>query len=234
MPEKFDRYAHIEDVMARNIIKASINNAGGMDLWESIKGLKYDKDFALLDADGSVERSFSQVHDYSYDPMVIDIKSTENGSLIHTMLKDGIYTRTKDGAAAETSEEALKKAVNTSTYVIGMPFKLLDPGVAIKYDGEITFGGKQVDVIQVSYNPEKNKNHSTADVWKYYFDKEDAKIVGNWVDAGDHANVIENLTFDRVGGILWNKKRKSWRLDSLGQKQYVRADYSYDNYQVNF
>lgn len=232
--EKIDRFAHIEDDKARAIIKASVENAGGIDLWESIKTLKYTKDFSLLEADGSVEKSFSQVHDYSYDPTVIDIKSTENGSLIHTTLTDGKYDRTKDGEKVDVSTEALTKAVNTSTYVVGMPFKLLDPGAAIKYDGELTFNDAKVDVIEVSYNPAKNKNHSTADVWKYYFDKDDVKIVGNWVDAGDHSNVIENLTFERVGGILWNKKRKSWRLDSLGVKQYVRADYSYDNYEVNF
>jgi len=232
--QEIDRYDHIEDEKARSIIKASVENAGGMGLWESIKGLDYTKDFSLLEADGSVEKAFSQVHAYTYKPTVIDIKSKENGELIHTTLKDGKYSRTKNGSPVDAGVAALTKAVNTSTYVIGIPFKLLDPGAAIKYDGEITFNGKQVDVVQVSYNPTKNKNHSTADVWKYYFDKEDAKVVGNWVDAGDHANVIENLTFERVGGILWNKKRKSWRLDSLGNKLYVRADYSYDNYKVNF
>lgn len=230
-----DRYAHIADQKARDIIKASIIHAGGIEKWESMKQLNYTKDFSLLLPDGEVERSFSQVHEYKYNPLDIVIKSKENDDLIETKLKHGKYTRLKNGITSEAKEEALVKAVNTSTYVIGMPFKLLDPGVEIVYDGEHTLeNSKKVDVIQVSYDPDKNENHSTADVWKYYFDKKDRKIVGNWVQTGDHANIIENITFERVGGVLFNKRRKSFRLDSLGNKEHVRADYYYDNYDVKF
>ncbi len=233
--EPVDRFAHIADDNARSIIKASIEHAGGIEKWESIKNLKYTKDFSLLLGDGTVEKSFAQVHDYTYRPTIIDIKSKEDGDLIHTRFVEGNYVRTKNGEAVDIPKANLIKAVNTSTYVIGMPFKLLDPGVAISYEGELFLENETlVDVIKVSYDPVKNDNHSTADVWKYYFDKENRKIVGNWVDAGDHANVIENLTFERVGGILFNKERKSFRLDSLGKKEFVRADYSYDNYEVGF
>lgn len=230
-----DRYAHISDPNAKEIIEASITHAGGIDKWESIKQLNYTKNFSLLLPDGEVERSFAQVHEYKYDPMDLLIKSKENDDMIATQLKEGKYSRLKNGEPTDASKEALVKAMNTSTYVIGMPFKLLDPGVEISYDGELLLENNNlVDVVQVSYDPKKNKNHSTADVWKYYFDKGDRKIVGNWVQTGDHANLIENLTYERVGGILFNKKRKSWRLDSLGKKSHVRADYTYDNYEVKF
>jgi len=230
-----DRYEQISDSIARDIIKASISHAGGIEKWESIKQLNYTKDFSLLLPDGKVERSFEQVHEYHYEPLDLLIMSKENGDMIQTQLKDGKYSRLKNGEPMDIKKEALVKAVNTSTYVIGMPFKLLDPGVEIVYDGELLLENNNlVDVIEVSYDPGKNKNHSTADVWKYYFDKDDRKIVGNWVQTGDHANIIENLTYERVGGILFNKKRKSWRLDSLGKKTHVRADYDYNNYEVKF
>jgi len=243
-----DRFAHISDDNAREIIRSSIAHAGGIDKWESIKQLKYTKDFSLLLDDGTVEKSYEQVHNYNYDPIHLDIRSKENGDLIHTQFLDGKYSRTKNGESLDfpysrnkngesldVPSENLIKAMNTSTYVIGMPFKLLDPGVEISYEGELFLENETlVDVIKVSYDPVKNKNHSTADVWKYYFDKEDRKIVGNWVNAGDHANVIENLSYVRVGGILFNKERKSYRLDSLGKKEFVRADYFYDNYEVEF
>lgn len=230
-----NKFAHITDLNAREIIKASIDHAGGIDTWESMKHLRYTKKFSLLHGDGTVEKSFDQVHDYKYDPIYIDIKSRENGEMIHTKLEDGKYTRAKDGERMDIKTDNLIKAINTSTYVVGMPFKLLDPGASISYEGELFLENETlVDVIRVSYDPVKNENHSTADVWKYYFDKADRKIVANWVDAGDHANVIENLTYDRVGGILFNKHRKSYRLDSLGKKEYVRAEYFYDNYEAGF
>lgn len=237
VPETVDRFAHIKDEKARAIIKASITHAGGIEKWESIRSLKYTKDFALLGSEGEIEKSFKQVHNYSYtigDPTIY-INSEENGDLIYTEYVNGKYHRTINGNPMDIDANQLKKAVNTSTYVIGMPFKLLDAGASINYEGELTMeNGTLVDVIRVSYDPVKHDNHSTADVWKYYFDKTDHKIVGNWVQSSDHANIVENLTFERVGGILFNKHRKSYRLDSLGAKEYLRADYAYDNYDVSF
>lgn len=232
--EKPDRYAHIQDKKAREIIKASIEHAGGIDRWESVKRLTYKKDFQLFLESGEVEKSFEQVHDYRWEePASIDIRSIENGALIHTRLKNGHFSRTVDGKAATINQEVLEKAVNTSTYVVSMPFKLLDAGVKIKYLGEeMLFDNKVVDVIQLSYDAEQYDQHSTSDVWKYYFDKKDRKILANWVKTGDHFSLVENLTFERIGGILFNGKRKSYRVDSSGTKLYLRAEYDYYDYQI--
>ena len=228
-----DPYAHIEDEKAREIIKASIEFSGGLDKWQAMQKLKYTKDFALLLESGEVEKSYEQIHDYQMNPLIIDIQSKENGAMIHTRLENGQYSRTKDGEAIETSDAALAKAINTSTYVIGIPFKLLDPGPQITYEGEFTTeDGRVLDVLRVAYDAAQHANHSTSDVWKYYFDKEDRKVVANWVDAGDHYAFIENLTYARAGGILFNKDRKSYRVDSLGNKLYLRAEYTYDNYEL--
>lgn len=230
-----DRYAHIEDAKARAIIQASIAHAGGLEKWESIKKLNYTKDFSLLLESGEMEKAYHQLHDYSWYPLKIDIKSTENGALIHTVFENGTYARTQDGKAVDISQEALVKSVNTSTYVVSLPFKLLDPGPEIIYEGETTLSdGQTVDVLKVSYNADENANHSTSDVWKYYFDKEDAKIVANWVKSIDHFSLIENLSYERAGGILFNKDRKSYRVDSLGNKLFLRAEYSYGDYVVEF
>lgn len=148
-------------------------------------------------------------------------------------MENGKYFRTVDDTSVNIPQEAIAKAVNTATYVVSMPFKLLDPGAVIRYLGEDKLAdGRPVDVIEVAYNTDQHENHSTSDVWRYYFDRPDRKIVANWVDAGDHYSLVENLTYERVGGILFNKKRQSFRVDSLGNKLYLRADYAYGNYQV--
>jgi hypothetical protein len=231
--KQVDRYEQIADEKAREIIRASIEHAGGMERWEQMQQLRYTKDFSLLLESGEVEKSYEQVHDYQYNPMVIDIQSQENGQLIHTLLQEGVYSRTIDGESADLSQDVLAKAVNTSTYVVGMPFKLLDPGVDITYEGGTQMeDGRMVDVIRVSYDADQHDNHSTTDVWKYYFDKEDRKIVANWVKTSDHFSLVENVSFVRAGGILFNKERKSYRVDSLGQRLWLRAEYVYDNYEV--
>jgi hypothetical protein len=232
--EQVDPYAQIQDEKARAIIQTSIEHAGGIARWQNLKRLSYTKDFQLFLESGEVEKTYEQVHDYQYDPLIIDIQSVENGQTIHTRLEEGIYTRTIDGTPADASQDVLEKAINTSTYVIGMPFKLLDPGAKIRYEGEATMhDGRTVDVIRVDYNAEAYDNHSTTDTWKYYFDKTDRKIVANWVKTSDHYSLVENISFVRADGILFNRQRKSYRVDSLGNRLWLRASYLYDNYQLD-
>ena len=231
-PNPFDQ---IDVPKVKEILQKAIAHAGGMEAWEAIRQLSYTKDFSLLLESGEVEKEYKQQHVYQYDPISIDIQSTENGQLIHTQLQNGQYSRTVDGQTVDVDPETLAKAINSSTYVIGIPFKLLDPGAEISYEGQQALpDGQMADVLTVSYNAEKHENHSSTDVWKYYFHPETGEVLANWVQTGDHANIIENLSFERVGGILFHKHRKSYRLDSLGNKAYLRAEYFYGNYDIFF
>ena len=65
-----DPYAYIRDTDAREILRAAIEHAGGLERWQAMKRLSYNKDFQLLDASGKIERSYRQVHDYQYDPVL--------------------------------------------------------------------------------------------------------------------------------------------------------------------
>lgn len=119
-------------------------------------------------------------------------------------------------------------------YVIGIPFKLLDPGVQLQYNGITKIDQTDVYVVQATYNPSASSNHSTPDIWWYYFDTSDYRVLHNKVKTSDHWAWIDNLTFDKSGSILFNKHRKSYRCDSLGNKLYLRAEYFYGNYKVKY
>ncbi len=235
-----DRYEHITDKKAREIIKASIENAGGLDKWESLKTLKYKKDFTLYNSEGEVEKIFKQVHDYNYQSDKILILSHDGTKTSETILNKGSYHRTisqlvndDEITSTEDDQDKLAKAMNTSLYVVSMPFKLLDPGAEINHVGLDTLeDGRVVDVIRVTYNAEKYSNHSSSEVWKYYFDQEERKIVRNWIQSSDHLNVVENQTFIRANGILFNGHRKSWRVDEEGNRLFLRAEYDYYDYEV--
>ncbi|MEL7119447.1 MAG: hypothetical protein AAFO07_08405 [Bacteroidota bacterium] len=116
-----DRYTHITDTKARDIILRSIEHGGGIERWEKIKSLSYTKNFSLLLENGAVEKAYEQVHNYTYHPSNIDIISIENGGTIHTTYTYNHYARTVNNSTTDVSQEALAKAVNTSTYVVGMP-----------------------------------------------------------------------------------------------------------------
>ena len=225
-------FAHITDNSVRTILQKSIAKHGGLDTWQAKKKLSYSKDFSLLKENGELEKKFQQKHSYEYKPLKITINSTENGQVIQTVLKNGTYSRTQDGKVLDLPKNKLQKAVNTSLYVIGIPFKLLDEGAKITHIGVDTVLNKAADVLEVRYDTKQYVNHSSNDIWRYYFDQTDGTVLANWVQTDDHANLVENLTFEKVGGILFNKQRKSWRLDSLGNKAYLRADYLYDNFDL--
>lgn len=226
-----DPYLHIQDLEARAILRSAIDHAGGLERWKSIKNLSYTKDFSLLHASGQIERDYRQTHHYQYDPVELSILSIENGDTVITVLSEGRYHRTVNDSLIQAEQAALEQAVNTSVYVVGIPFKLLDPGPGLHYIGTDTleeFG--VVDILEVNYanDPEE----SGSDIWRYYFDRPDRKVVANWVKTSDHFSLVENLSYTRAGGILFNQDRKSYRVDSLGNKLYLRADYHYDNFRV--
>jgi len=222
-----------KDHPATNIVLNAIETAGGMERWRNIKELTFNKDFQLLDSLGSIEKDFRQIHTYKYNPVQIHIKSIENGDTIITEFGNNQYKRTINGRIVEASQESLAKSVNTSTYVIGIPFKLLDPGSVLRYEGGALLNGEHpVDIVSATYDADHNANHSTSDIWKYYFNKENNRVVANWVKASDHYSLVENLTYEEAGGLLFNGKRVSYRVDESGKKQYLRASYKYYNYKV--
>ena len=92
--------------------------------------------------------------------------------------------------------------------------------------------GQVVDVLRVSYSPAQHGNHSSADTWYFYFDQENQNVVANFIESPDHFSLVENISFQRVGGTLFYKDRKSYRVDSLGNKLYLRAEYTYENFLV--
>ncbi len=228
-----DRYAHIQDSKARAIIKRSIQDAGGLNKWESIKQIRYKKNFNLYDSTGAVEKKYVQEHSYNYPENNLEIRSQENDDLIYSRFSEGRYTRDKNGKEVDIDAASLQKSMNSSTYVLGIPYKLVDPGAEIRYMGEEKWNTGIVDVIEVRYDPRVHANHSSKNAWKFYFDKKTARVVGNWIESSDHYNVVENLSYEQVDGLLFHKERKSYRTNSKGEKLYLRADYHYYDYQIN-
>ncbi len=229
-----DRYAHIKDIKAQEIIKRSIEDAGGIQQWEAIQTIRYKKNFTLLTENGEIEKTFKQDHNYTLPSNEYIIRSEENEDILFTTGIDDQYARNKNGEDLEVDPESLRKSINSSVYVLGIPFKLLDTGADIKYLGEQELNGSNVDVIQVGYNPDLHKNHSSKNLWKFYFDKDNSRIIANWIESADHYNIVENIEFIRVKGLLLHSKRKSYRVNELGKKLYLRADYHYFDYSVEY
>lgn len=223
----------IQDVEAREIVERAVFKHG-IESYYNIDELRFEKTYELFNEDGSSERKVSEKHHYAYFPPKLKIESTNesNGTLSITTFENGIYQRTIDGINADVSQEKLLKAVNASLFVISIPFKLLDKGTDIKYIGIDTLDDILLDIVEANYNPQEYINHSSADVWRFYVDK--AGIVKyNWIKTSDHFSLVENISFQSANGIIWYDERSSFRVDSLGNKLYLRASYKYSNFEVD-
>lgn len=236
LPVSTDLYAHITDAQAKALIKAAIQEAGGWENWVKIRELSYQKNFELYSESGSLEQRYEQTHRYIYQPeQVLEIRSVEGGDTLITRLQEGLYSRVKNGEwLTEADPASLEKAINTSTFVIGHPFKLLDPGTQVRYLGPDTlYNGIAVEAIEATYDAAAHSNHSSSDAWIFYFVTDRPILVASLVDAGDHFSLVENLSFQQAGGISWPMARKSYRATASGDTLYLRASYWYDAWQCS-
>ncbi|MEM9341404.1 MAG: DUF6503 family protein, partial [Bacteroidota bacterium] len=128
----------------------------------------------------------------------------------------------------------VRESAFSALYVLGMPFKLKDPGTILSYEGKKEINGKTVDVINASYSPKEHDNHSTSDLWWYYFDELNGAFLGCMVYHPPTYALIENIAFHEIEGMMFQKRRKSYRCDSLGNKQFLRAEFWYDDFELNF
>ncbi len=234
-PQVAAKQIEIIDQRAREIIDQSIATHGGLDRWEKIKRFEYDKSMTLYLENGEVESQVDQSHTYQYGDEEVFRVHWKDGSDQHDLYgRRGAYSKSVNQVMDENADpEKLKNSLFSSTYVIGIPFKLLDPGPAITYVGtEQIWTGETCDVIKVGYDPAVAENLTTADTWWYYFDQNDARVRAAKVKHLDHISGLRNISYVTENGFLLNHERESYRLGEGDSVLYLRAKYLYDNYKV--
>lgn len=218
---------------AEEIVLKSIEAHGGLDSWNNIKQLSFDKETTLFFEDGSVEIKTDQFQLFGFQPILFgkiewesnanDIVITYNEEEVSKTINDSIIT----------SSDELERAKNSffaAQYVIVQPFALLDQGVELTLKGKIEIENRKAYEISVKYpNDTKESNK-----WAYFFDTVSFEVIANKVELLDHTSWVENLTFETASEFKFNAYRKSYRLNEAGEKTYLRAEYNYSNYNVLF
>ncbi len=230
-----DAFAHIADVQVRDLLANAIQQAGGIDRWQSKAMLKFDKKTVLYHADGSVELASDQQHTYTYGASEdIEISWSKDGQHHQLSSIDGMVTKLVDQVPDTTiSPSAATNTVLSAVYVISLPFKLLHPQINLTYEGIDTLGaGQEAHVLRAQYQPAETTSYDTEDIWWHYYRTDDHTQIGYKVQHADHISYVANLAFTRANGILFPTERKSWRMNEDGSLSYLRAAYAYSNYQV--
>ncbi|MFC3415092.1 hypothetical protein [Algoriphagus hitonicola] len=218
-----------EERKAISLVEKSIAAHGGQSEWDVLEAIHFSKKTSLFAEDGSLEEELDQQIEFQLKPQYSGKMSWIKDSIAHVLEFDGKKIRYKMAGNQIQNSDFLaskKKELDAALYVVGMPWKLLeDQSAKLIYKGIRDTALGEVEVIEVDYGP-------GADRWWYYFDAESHLMVGNEVQLEDHRSVIENLDFNQVDDFVFYGERKSYRVDSLGQKLYLRAAYQYGDYKL--
>ena len=231
---EIDPFSHISEGKAKVLLQKGIAAAGGIDNWRKIASLQFKKDYQLFLEDGTVEKGAKQFHEYHFPSKKIKIESQEGESQKDLIFENGKAIQKIDGKLNEAAKQApLMNSIYTSTFVIEIPFKFLDQGAEISYEGLDTLAtGEAVEVLRVDYHPKKHNNLTTEDIWWLYFDQKDHRLHGYMVRHKDHISYVKNLTTTAVKGFIFPTHRKSYRVDADRNILYVRAEYFYKDYVI--
>jgi len=221
---------------AETIVRKSIIAHGGWEAWEKVRQVKYRKTILLFDSTGQLESKVIQFHSYQLKPLFTGEISWKVAEDTHRIVYDGEQAvKMINGQALEDSL-ASQNAYNSmmaAHYVLFQPFKLLDPGVVLRYEGRDTLEeGEVVDVVLASYNRD-NSNHTKSDRWWYYFDASSNRLLANMVEHEANNSYIKNLDYDATNALLLNHHRKSYTVDSLRNLLFLRAEYFYDDIKLD-
>lgn len=218
---------------AIELISESIDAHGGYEEWKAMESMTFLKETRLYQADSSLESELFQEIEIRFQPHWEIRMNWEKDSIRHTALFDGKATRYWLGENEIQNEDFLKskrRDLDAAAYVMTKPFDLLEGEKQLKYLGSRRLpDGKNYESVQVI---DGVPGQQPVDVWIYYFDPNDSRLMAYSVNTSDHTSLVMNGDFELFEGLLFPKSRISYRLQENGQIEYLRAEYRYADYNV--
>lgn len=216
---------------ASQIVSLSIENHGGLENWQNLKSISFSKATILFDSTGKQESSIVQKHFFSFKPELDgSIEWIEKGDSLKIVFKKGDAVKYINNQPDKDSGNTSRNAFMASLYVLFQPFKLMDAGTNLKYVGIDSLDGRTVNIVKPVYQGAK----AGDDQWLFYFDKNSNELIANLVNHNGKFSLIKNLAFDYTSSIKLHQHRKSYFVDDQLNVLYLRAEYFYMNYQVDF
>lgn len=230
-PGHIDHLAHITDSDVKSKLAAACAASGGLDNYMAIDSITYDKRSVLYLADGSVESEVRQHHAYKVNPELSGIITWSDSIGDHSIVynKTAPY-KTLNGEKIANSSKSARQSFMSSYYVLFLPFKLIDPGVALSIEGTVDIDGVAADMLKASYAPSVHGNHSTDDEWTFFLNQKDGSVLSNLVYHPPTYAYIENTEYTDEYPLRMNTYRQTWRTDKNRNKEYLRGEFWYSNY----
>ncbi len=216
---------------AKELVEKSIKAHGGQKTYENLKAISFLKTSRLFLEDGSLESEVVQNQSFQLKPDYrVQIEWVRNGNN-HVIFYDGKKAiKTIDGQVLKDSLEVVKaeNAAKAAAYVFFQPFELLNENTVLTMEANTELNDSTTArAIRVKYSGDNDN----SDKWTYYFNN-DNLLIANSVILIDHNSLIMNLEFQKAAGLIFNKHRKSYRVDKQLNKKYLRAEYFYEEISV--
>jgi hypothetical protein len=223
--------AHISDPQIKELIKYTCEASGGIVTYQNLDSVHYTKKTILYLSDGSVESEVIQEHRYELHPHTSGSITWSDSLGDHKVYysQEEAY-KMKDGVRLPGSEASAKSTFMSSYYVLFIPYKLMDPGVNLTYEGLDQINDRSVHVLKATYDPKAHDNHSTSDDWYYFIDEEEGYISANLVYHAPTYAYIENIKTTDAHPLRMNEYRRTWRTDKKRNKEYLRGEFWYSDY----
>lgn len=227
-----DPFAHIADAQVKQVLSAACDASGGMDTYAKVDSIVYMKRSVLYEPDGSKQSDVTQLHSYQLAPSLAGTIAWTDSLGVHEI----IYSpddphRTLDGERTDHTPAAVSKSFMGSYFVLFIPYKMADPNVKLSYEGEVTIDKKPYEVLAAHYAPDTYDNHSTDDVWTLFCDKANGTVLSNLVYHPPTYAYIENTESTDEYPLKMNTYRQTWRTDKNRNKEYLRGEFWYWDYQ---
>lgn len=224
------------DSISEVIIDNAILNAGGYLNWELKKTISYNKSIQIYDTLGILVRSVDQNHKFMLKPHLKGKIKWKQGHDLHEIIfRRGEAFMVKNGNILqdENSKNIAWNSFFGSHYVIGMPFKLKDPGALLEYKGIDTLKNKSiVHTIKVTY--QKNAgSEGSMHTWYYYFNIKSLELQATFLDHGNGYNYTDYIHFDNIEGVKFNMQRKSYISNKDKTPLFLKTVYTYSQIKYN-
>ncbi len=210
---------------ASELIDKSIRAHGSWDSYEDFDEISLQKNIILFTEEGAVESQWTEHQEFRYYPFYFASVGWFKDSVYKRITYDGerisyLISDSVSDPNAELEQKNLER-IRAAEFVLFQPFKLKDTLAQKEYTGKrVLFDSVEVSEVKITYP-------KSDDVWWFYFDR-GGVLVANRVLHNGRYSLIENLDFQEHDGLYLHKHRKSYFVDSLLNKKYLRAEYFYD------
>ncbi|UZD22725.1 hypothetical protein PBT90_04735 [Algoriphagus halophytocola] len=199
--------------------------------WDKVSAVKFKKHTRFLDEKGTVESEMEQWVEFRLKPYFEGRLSWEKDSISHVANFNGSKMSYQMGENEIQNQGFLKSKraeIHAAFCAFGQPWRLLDENVHPAFEGQkVLSDGQTVDAIRVYFIPD-------SDVWWFYFDPESKSIIGYEKHTENQNSLVENVSYQEAAGLNLVHKQKVYKVDEVGRKLFLQAEYQYSDYQVTY